>query len=104
VSDVAFSADGRWLATAGPQAVGVWETRNRGGWPSRPIYLVRGSASPSRNVRALDTVAFSPHGWRIVTGWRNGDVRMFDCTLCGELKELRAIARHRLREIVRVSP
>lgn len=104
VSGVAFSADGRWLATAGPQAVGVWETRKRGGWPSRPIYLVRGSASPSPNVRALDTVAFSPRGWRVVTGWRNGDVRTFDCRLCAGIKQLRAIARNRLREIVRVKP
>jgi WD40 repeat protein len=102
VTDVAFSADGRWVATAGPLSAGIWETKKRGVWPDRPIYLLHGSAAPP-SARALDTLAFSPRGWRLVTGWRNGDVRTFDCRLCAGLKELTAIGRSRLREIVRVT-
>jgi WD40 repeat protein len=94
VNDVAFSADGRWLATAGPQAAGIWETVQAGAWPSAPVYLVR--ASPPR----LDTLAFSKQGWRLVTGWRGGAVRVYDCKLCGRIAQLRPIARARLREIV----
>jgi WD40 repeat protein len=103
VTDVAFSADGRWVATAGPLAAGVWETKKRGVWPDRPIYLVRGSAAPL-SARALDTVAFSPRGWRLVTGWRVGDVRTFNCRLCGGIKQLTAIGRARLHEIVHSKP
>jgi WD40 repeat protein len=94
VNDVAFSADGRWLATAGPQAAGIWETRQRGKWPTLPIYLVR--APPPR----LDNLAFSEQGWRLVTGWRGGAVRVYDCRICGGIQQLTGIGRSRLREIV----
>jgi WD40 repeat protein len=95
VNDVAFSADGRWLATAGPQAAGIWETVQAGAWPTVPVYLVR--APPPR----LDALAFSRQGWRLVTGWRGGAVRVYDCKLCGRIEELGPIARARLREIAR---
>jgi WD40 repeat protein len=95
VNDVAFSADDRWLATAGPISVGIWKTSKRGSWPPEPVYLVRGA--PAR----LDTLAFSPRGWRIVTGWRGGGVRTYNCRLCGRVPQLAAIARARLAEIAR---
>jgi WD40 repeat protein len=95
VNDVAFSADGRWLATAGPQAAGIWETPQAGAWPTLPIYLVR--AAPPR----LDNLAFSKQGWRLVTGWRGGAVRVYDCRMCGRIGQLTSIARTRLRQIVR---
>jgi WD40 repeat protein len=98
VRAVEFSADDRWVATAGPTAVGVWQTRKRGGWPQNPLYLVRG---PTRQVT---DVAFSPRGWRIVFGSMDGSFRGFNCTLCGDLKQLSAIARAKLRSIVRVKP
>jgi len=98
VSDVAFSADGRWLATGGPEAVGIWETKGVGAWPFDPLYLVRVAARPT------DAVAFSPRGWRIVTGSRDGSVRTFDCRLCGRMPQLRRIAHARLGEIVVSKP
>jgi WD40 repeat protein len=96
VTDVMFSADGRWLASAGPLAAGIWETRKQGAWPPLPLYLVRGAAPPR-----LDHVAFSPRGWRLLTGWRSGAVRVYNCRLCGGVPQLSAIAKARLGEIVR---
>jgi WD40 repeat protein len=96
VNDLAFSADGRWLASAGPLAAAIWETSS---WPGTPLYFVYGDAA--RTPR-LDHVAFSPRGWRLLTGWRGGAVRLFNCTACGGVRELQAIARARLREVVRV--
>jgi hypothetical protein len=64
-----------------------------------PLYLVRGGG-PLR----LDHVAFSPRGWRLLTGWRSGAVRLYDCKLCGRIPQLSAIARDRLHEIVRAKP
>jgi WD40 repeat protein len=94
VNDVAFSANGRWLATAGPGAVGLWETRKRPGWPSSPIYLVR-----PPTLRTNDVV-FGPRGWHLVIGSHDG-VHAFDCRLCGGVKDLVAIAHARLRAIAR---
>jgi WD40 repeat protein len=99
VLDVAFSADGRWLASAGPTAAGIWETRKSGQWPALPIYLVRGPTT-----RPLNHVAFSPHGWNLAIGSRDGSVRTFDCRLCGGVKQLAAIGAARLAEIVVAKP
>jgi WD40 repeat protein len=99
VTDVAWSGDGRWLATAGPLAAGIWETRRKGVWPSLPQWLVFGDTT-----RRLEHVAFSPHGWRLLTGWRSGSVRLYNCSLCGRVPQLGAIAHRRLREIVRAKP
>ena len=98
VTDVAFSGDGRWLATAGPASVGVWETVKSGAWPPYS-WLVRGPGPPR-----LEHVAFSPHGWRLLTGWRSGSVRYYNCTLCARAPQLQAIAKKRLAEIVRAKP
>jgi WD40 repeat protein len=97
VSDVSFSADGRWLATAGPGAVGIWETRKSGSWPALPLYL-------GRTTRPINDVAFSPRGWRVVFGSRDGFVRTYNCTFCGGINELTVLARARLKQIVRRKP
>jgi WD40 repeat protein len=96
VSDVAFSSDGRWLATAGPSAAGIWQAPKTGPWPAFPLYLVRGQTRP------INDLAFSPKGWRLLTGGRDGSVRMFDCTACTGVNGLVKLARARLREIVDV--
>jgi WD40 repeat protein len=98
VNDVAFSSDGRWIATAGPTAAAIWKTRKTGGgrWLTDPVHLVRGP------LRPLNAVAFSPRGWRLAIGSRDGSVRTFDCKLCGGVNLLSGIAKARLREIVRV--
>jgi WD40 repeat protein len=96
VRAVEFSSDDRWVATAGPTAVGVWQTREHGGWQQNPLYLVRGA------TRQVTDVAFSPRGWRIVFGSVDGSLRTFNCTLCGGVKQLSAIAQAKLHSIVRV--
>jgi WD40 repeat protein len=98
VNDVTFSADGRWVATAGPLAAGIWETRQDSRWPVLPVYLIRGPTRP------INDVAFSPRGWRLAMGSRDGTIRTFDCRLCGGMKQLTVIARARLHEIVRAKP
>jgi len=96
VNDVAFSSDGRWIATAGPTAAAIWKTRKSGRWLTDPVHLVRGPSRP------LNAVAFSPRGWRLAIGSRDGSVRTYDCKLCGGVSLLSGIAKARLREIVRV--
>lgn len=98
VLDVAFSADGRWIASAGPSAAGIWKTRKSGQWLTFPVYLVRGPTRP------LSHVAFSPRGWNLAIGSRDGSVRTFDCHLCGGVKQLAAIGAARLAEIVDAKP
>jgi WD40 repeat protein len=100
VRAVEFSADDRWVATAGPTAVGIWQTRKNAGWRQNPLYLVRVplTVTPTRQVT---DVAFSPRGWRIVFGSVDGSFRTFDCTLCGGVTQLSAVARAKLRSIVR---
>jgi len=98
INDVVFSSDGRWLATAGPTGVGIWKTRAKGRWPGEPLTFAFGPTRP------INVVAFSPRGWRIAFGSRDGSVRMYTCTLCGGVKQLTAIGRARLGEIVRVKP
>jgi WD40 repeat protein len=98
VLDVDFSADGRWIASAGPTAAGIWKTRKSGQWPTLPIYLVRGPTRP------LSHVAFSPRGWNLAIGSRDGSVRTYDCKLCGDVRQLAAIGAARLAEIVVAKP
>jgi len=98
VTDIAFSFDGRWVATAGPTAAAIWKARQHGRWQTLPVYLVRGPTRP------LNTVAFSPLGWHLAMGSRDGSVRTYDCRLCGGIKQLAAIGAVRLAEIVRAKP
>lgn len=101
VNDLAFSADGRWLASAGPLAAAIWETSKGAAWAGVPLYYVYGDPPPRVGTPRLDHVAFSPKGWRLLTGWRDGGVKFFNCSLCGGIKDLQAIAKNRLGEIVR---
>ena len=88
VSDADFSADGRWVAIAGPRYAGVVDART-----GERIQLLDG------RDRVLTSVAFSPTGWRIVTGGRSGAVRTYDCELCGGIDELIPLARRRLAQL-----
>ena len=83
ISGAAFSADDRWLVTAGPAAALLWKTGV--GQPSFSMLL-------GDSHHQLKSVAFSSTGWRIVTGGVDGTVRTYDCKLCGGLTATRRSA------------
>jgi WD40 repeat protein/outer membrane biosynthesis protein TonB len=88
VADVAYSPDGRWIATAGPGAAALWRssTGNR-------LFYLRGHQG------ALRSIAFAPRGESLVTGGVDGTVRTYTCSICGNLDQLRAIARAKLKSL-----
>ena len=88
VSDAAFSADGRWLAIAGPSEAGIVDVRS-----GERMLLVDGQEP------LLTAIAFSPSGWRIATGGKSGAVKTYDCMLCGGTDELVALAERRLAQL-----
>ena len=90
VSEAAFSPDGRWVATAGPGAVGVFDART-----GRSFFFVRGHVAP------LASVSFAPDGKRILTASADGTVRLYRCEICARFGELRALAKARLARIAR---
>jgi WD40 repeat protein len=85
LSDAAFSFDGRWVVTAGARSAVLWETAT-----GRRMFSFGFAPKPS-------SVAFSPRGWRILTGGReDGAVRTYNCRLCAHLPGLMTMARQRL--------
>ena len=88
ISDADFSADGRWVAIAGPGYAGIVDART-----GERILLLDGKD------RTLRSVAFSATGWRIATGGQSGAVRTFDCQLCGGIDELIGLAKRRLAQL-----
>jgi WD40 repeat protein len=94
VSGVAYSGDGRWIATAGPLKAGIWASGDTD-LPGNFLQFVRGNQGP------ITSVAFSPAGWRLATAARDGSIRVFDCKLCGHAPQLEAYARARLAALRR---
>jgi WD40 repeat protein len=77
VSDADFSADGRWVAIAGPGEAGIVDAQT-----GERVLLIAGEDP------ILTAVAFSPTGWRIATGGNSGAVQTYDCRICGGIDEL----------------
>jgi WD40 repeat protein len=88
VNDASFSADSRWVVTAGPGVAGVWDMSS-----GRQLFGLNG------RDRRLTAVAFSPRGWRIVTGGVAHTVKTYDCRLCGGVDDLVDLARLRLAHL-----
>jgi WD40 repeat protein len=88
VRDATFTADGRWVVTAGGGGAGVFNTTTR-----RILFIV-----PTHDVLPL-AVATSSTGWRIATGGTDGLVETYDCRLCGGLQQLLALADQRLTQL-----
>jgi WD40 repeat protein len=94
VASAAFSCDGRWVATAGPATVGVWEAGPSTLVDSR-LYFLPGPDKP------LTDVAFAATGWRLVAGSADGSAWVADCTLCGTTDRLVAVAEKKLERLRR---
>ena len=90
VTNASFSSDNRWVVTAGPGFAGVWDMST-----GRPLYLLNG------REQLLTAASFAPHGWRIATGGLLGNVRTYDCKLCGPIDDLEHLAQRRLADLRR---
>jgi WD40 repeat protein len=88
VSGADFSADGRWVAIAGPGYAGVVDART-----GERILLLNG------HDRILTSIAFSHTGWRIATGGESGGIRTYDCHVCGGIDELVKLGEERLAQL-----
>jgi WD40 repeat protein len=88
VSDASFSADGRWVAIAGPGYAGIVDAKT-----GERILLLDG------RDRILTSVAFSPTGHRIATGGKSGAIRTYNCDVCGGVDELVTLAEGRLAQL-----
>ena len=86
VADARFSADGRWIVTAGPISARLWNVED-----GRPLGYLYGPKSP------LTAVAFRPDSRTVVSKEEDGTVRRYVCELCGRIDELTALAQSRLR-------
>jgi WD40 repeat protein len=93
VTEARFSPDGRWVVTAGPSAAGLFHAAT-----GTRLYFLRGHGAP------LTAAAFMRNSRRVVSTGTDGTVRTYVCVLCGDLPELRAIARQQLRAVARVGP
>ena len=91
VSDVVFSPDGRWIATAGPTTVGMWKTATgRRIDKGTPVLFLRGHGPRVRSV------AFFSDSRRVASIGDDGTVRTYLCELCGTAPQLAVRARRLL--------
>jgi WD40 repeat protein len=89
VSGAAFSADDGWVVSAGPTKVGVWAVTGDDFRDDRLYFL--GSTKGQQT-----SVAFAPIGHLLLSAGVDGVVRSYNCTLCGGLDQLLALAEARL--------
>ena len=91
VADARFSPDGRWVVTSGPSAAGLFfaATGDR-------IFFLRGHGAP------LTGALFTRGSRRILTSGTDGTVRTYVCGVCGQLPELRRLAKQSLASVARV--
>jgi len=85
IKDVAYSPDSRWIVTAGPTTAGLLKAEGL-----ETLFLLRGDDAPVMGA-AIDARQ------RIFTVGLDGTVRRYLCRICGDLDDLRRVARERLK-------
>ena len=84
VTCLAFSEDGKWLATGSEDlSAKIWDVSD---W--RVVHTLRGH-SRTEGFRGVSTVAFSPDGTRLVSGGRDKIIKVWSVASGLELVELR---------------
>jgi WD40 repeat protein len=83
VSDAQFSPDGRWIVTAGPSTAQLWQPG-----VNQPLFAL-GIGGPSK---PLTSASFDPTSRIVLATSADGTVRTYRCDLCGNLKQLLALA------------
>ena len=93
VSDVVFSPDGRWIATAGPTTVGMWKTKSvRRIDKTTPVLFLRGHGPRVRSVAFFDSR-------RVASIGDDGTMRTYLCELwhCSSARRARQAAARSAR-------
>jgi WD40 repeat protein len=88
VHDAAFSPDGRWIVTAGPQRVVLWDAAT-----GKQVLKLQGGEGQFLAAR------FSADGRSILTANANGRLGRYQCSICTGIDGLRTQAEARLSRI-----
>jgi WD40 repeat protein len=86
VTAASFSADGRWILTAGPISAAIWS-----GDTGTPLFYLRGPTD------LLTDAEWMGRNYGVVTAERDGIVRTYTCVLCRPLAGLERLAQGRLQ-------
>ena len=95
VSSASFSADGRWVVTAGPRTGGIWPVVETDLDNDRLFFITDNQQRLTAATFAPTTSA--PATWTIATAAANGDVATYTCALCAGTPELVHLAKQRNR-------
>ncbi len=88
VHDATFSPDGRWIVTAGPQRVVLWEMAT-----GKQVLRLQGGKGQFLAAR------FSADGRSILTANSDGTLGRWECSICAGIDGLHAQAIDRLRRL-----
>ncbi len=88
IYDVNWSRDGHWIVTASQFNAGLWNAAT-----GQLMFYVGPHAAP------LTGAAFSPTGYEILTGSKDGTAGIYDCQVCEPLGQLEKLAELRLSRL-----
>jgi WD40 repeat protein len=87
VNDAESSPDGRWIVSAGQQAVQIWRLKDAS------LLFPFGIGGPADTITSA---VFGPTSRTVLAASKDGTVRTYHCALCGGLDELLGLAHRQL--------